>query len=488
MNLNELTIKKAHEGLQKKEFSCVELTKACLNRIEKINDKIKSFITISKESALDRAKELDKKGDFSKPLSGVPAGIKDIFCTRGVKTTGASKILEDYVPPFSATSIEKLEAQNYILLGKVNCDEFAMGSSTENSGFFPTKNPWDLERVPGGSSGGSAAAVAADECIYSLGTDTGGSIRQPSSFCGVVGLKVTYGRVSRSGVMAYASSFDTIGPITKTVEDAAIVLGAIAGQDKKDSTTPAIEVPDYTKDLAKDVKGLKIGVPKEYFIEGLDPEVEKNVRAALDKFKELGAEIREVSLPLTKYAIATYYIIVKSEASTNMSRYDGVRYGLSAKAKTLMDNYMETKQKGFGPEVKRSIMMGTYTLSAGYYDAYYKKAAQMRTLMKQEFEKVLSEVDCLVTPVSPFVAFKLGEKLDDPLQMYLADIFTGPINIAGVPAISIPCGFAKPKDGNKEMPVGMQIIGKQFDEQTILRVAYNYEQATEWHKKKSDLT
>jgi len=326
--------------------------------------------------------------------------------------------------------------------------------------------------------------VAADQCLYSLGTDTGGSIRQPSSFCGTVGLKVTYGRVSRYGVMAYASSFDTIGPIAKTVEDAAIILNSIAGQDKKDSTTPVKEVPDYTAKLGQDIKGLKIGVPKEYFIEGMDPEVEKIVKAAIKKLEGLGAEVKEVSLPLTKYAIAAYYIIVKSEASTNLARYDGVRYGVASQAENLLEGYLQTRAKGFGPEVKRSIMMGTYTLSAGYYDAYYLKAAKVRTLIKQEFEKVLKEVDCLAAPTSPTVAFKLGDKVDDPLQMYLADALTVPINTAGVPAVSIPCGFAKPKDGEKEMPVGMQIIGKQFDEELILQVAHNYEQATDWHKEK----
>jgi aspartyl-tRNA(Asn)/glutamyl-tRNA(Gln) amidotransferase subunit A len=487
MNLNELTIKQASDGLAKKEFSSVDLTKACLEQIKKTDNKIKAFITLTEDLALKQAEAVDKVGDFSQPLTGIPVAIKDIFLTKDIKTTAASKILTDYIAPYSATAVEKLAAQKAVILGKVNLDEFAMGGSCENSGFFPTKNPWNLERVPGGSSGGSAAAVTANQCIYSLGTDTGGSIREPASFCNVTGLKVTYGRVSRYGVIAYASSFDTIGPITKTVEDAALVLNTIAGQDKKDSTTPLEKVPDYTENLNQDIKGLKIGIPKEYFVAGIDPEVEKTVRKAIDKFKDLGAEIVEVSLPLTKYAIATYYILVKSEASTNLARYDGVRFGLSAKAESLLENYLQSKQQGFGPEVKRSIMMGTYTLSAGYYDAYYLKAAKVRTLIKQEFEKVLSEVDCLVAPVAPTVAFKLGEKIDDPLQMYLFDVFTVPINTAGVPAISIPCGFAKSKEGGKEMPVGMQIIGKQFDEPTILKVAYNYEQATEWHKKKPSI-
>ena len=484
MRLNELTIKQAGDGLKKKEFSSVEITKACFEQIEKTDDKIKSFITLTKDLALKQAKEADQAGDFSRPLAGVPAAIKDCFCTKGVKTTAASKILENYVPPFSATSVEKLEANNYVMLGKVNLDEFTMGSSTENSGFFPTKNPWDLSRVPGGSSGGSAAAGAADQRLYALGTDTGGSIREPASFCGLVGLKVTYGRVSRFGVLSYASSFDTIGPITKTVEDAALVLNAIAGADPKDSTTPPVAVPDYAADLKKDIKGLKIGVPKEFFVAGIDKEVEKTIKTAIAKLAELGAKIVDVSLPLTKYAIATYYILVKSEASANLARYDGVRFGFSARAENLLENYLQSRQTGFGQEVKRSIMMGTYTLSAGYYDAYYLKAAKVRTLIKQEYEKVFKKVDCLAAPAAPTMAFKLGEKMEDPLQMYLADIFTGPINIAGVPAISLPCGFALPQDGQIEMPVGLQLIGKHFDEATILRVAHNYEQATDWHKRK----
>jgi aspartyl-tRNA(Asn)/glutamyl-tRNA(Gln) amidotransferase subunit A len=486
-NLNQLTIKEACNGLRKKEFSSVDLTKACFEQIKKTDNNIKAFITVTEDIALKQAEEADKKNDFSQPLAGIPLALKDCFCTKGIKSTGGSKILANYIPPFSATSAEKLAEKNAVLLGKVNLDEFTMGSSCENSGFFPTRNPWDLERVPGGTSGGSAAAVAADQCLYSLGTDTGGSIREPASFCGVVGLKVTYGRVSRYGVMSYASSFDTIGPLTKNVEDAAIVLNTIAGHDPKDSTTPPVAVPDYTLDLKKDIKDLKIGVPKEYFVKGMDPAIEKSVRAAIKKFEDLGAEIVEVSLPLTKYAIATYYILVKSEASANLARYDGVRYGFSATADSLSKNYLETRAQGFGPEVKRSIMMGTYALSAGYYDAYYLKAAKVRTLIKREFDQVFEDVDCLVAPVAPMLPFKLGEKVDDPLQMYLADIFTVPINTAGVPAISLPCGFAKPQNSDKELPIGLQIIGKHFDEETILRAAYNYEQATEWHKRKPEV-
>ncbi len=484
MNLNELTIKQASDGLKKKDFSSVELTKACFKRIKKTDDKIKAFITVTEDIALKQAKEVDKKGDFSKPLSGVPAAIKDIFCTKDVKTTAASKILENYVASYSGTVIKKLEKQNYILLGKTNMDEFACGSSTETSYFGQTKNPWDLERVPGGSSGGSAAAVAADQCIYALGTDTGGSIRQPASLCNLVGLKPTYGRVSRYGVIAMASSLDQVGPMTKTVEDTAIVLGQIAGLDKNDSTTLDKEIPNYQEEIKKDIKGLKIGVPKEYFIEGMDKGLEETVKKAISKLEDLGAKIIEVSLPHAKYGLAVYYIIMPSELSANLARYDGVRYGFSAKEKSLLENYLKSRALGFGAEIRRRIMLGTYSLSAGYYDAYYLKAQKVRTLVKQDFQRVLEEVDCLVTPTSPTVAFKLGEKTDDPLTMYLSDIFTVSINIAGVPAVSIPCGFIKPKNGDKELPVGLQIIGKQFDEVTILRAAYNYEQATDWHKQK----
>lgn len=487
MKLNELTIKQAHEGLKKKDFSSVDLTKACLDQIEKTDDKLQAFITVTKDQALAKAEAIDRVGDFTNPLTGIPVSIKDLFCTQGVKTTAASKILKDYVPPYTATSVKKLEDQNAVMVGKVNLDEFAMGSSTENSGFFPTKNPWDQTRVPGGSSGGSAVSVAVGDCLYALGTDTGASIRLPASFCGVTGLKVTYGRVSRYGVMSYASSFDTIGPLTRTAEDAAIVLGVIAGQDPKDSTTSPVAVPDYTANLSQDIKGLKIGIPKEYFADGIDADVKKSVQEAIKKLEELGAETIEVSLPLTKYAIATYYVLVKSEASSNLARYDGIRYGSPASADNLLNHYLETRSQGFGPEVKRSIMMGTYTLSSGYYDAYYKKAAKVRTLIKQEFDKVFEQVDCLVSPVGPTAAFKLGDKIDDPLQMYLSDILCAPINIAGIPAISVPCGLVKPQDGDKELPVGLQIMGKQFDESRILQVAYNYQEATNWHNKKPNI-
>ena len=487
MNLNQLTIKQANEGLKKKEFSSVELTKACLNQIKKTDEKIKAFITVTEDLALNQAKAADKRGDFSNPLSGIPAAIKDLFLIKDTKTTAASKILENYVAPYTATAVSKLEKAGAVILGKTNMDEFACGSSTETSYFGQTKNPWDLERVPGGSSGGSAAAVAADQCLFALGTDTGGSIRQPASLCNLCGLKPTYGRVSRYGVIAMASSLDQVGPMTKTIEDTALVLKQIAGTDRFDSTTVNQKIPDYFSELNKSIKGLKIGIPKGYFISGMETGVEKTVLAAIEKLKELGAQIKEVSLPTAKYGLAVYYILMPSELSANLARYDGVRYGYSAKAKTLMENYSQTRAVGFGPEIRRRIMLGTYALSAGYYDAYYLKAQKVRTLVKRDFEKALAGVDCLVTPTSPTVAFKLGEKIDDPLTMYLSDIFTVSINIAGVPALSLPCGFAKPKDGKTEMPVGLQIIGRHFDEQTILRVGHQYQKSTDWHLKKPSI-
>jgi aspartyl-tRNA(Asn)/glutamyl-tRNA(Gln) amidotransferase subunit A len=402
------------------------------------------------------------------------------MCTKGIKTTCSSKILENFVPPYDATVIEKLKASNAVILGKTNMDEFAMGSSTENSAFFPTRNPWDLDRVPGGSSGGSAVAVSADEAIYALGSDTGGSIRQPAGFCSVVGLKPTYGRVSRFGLVAFASSLDQIGPITKNVADCALVLNTIAGHDPRDSTSAPNPVPDYTKSLTADIKNLRIGIPKEYFVEGMQQEVRAGIEAAIQKLQELGAKVDwNVSLPLTKYALAVYYIIAPSEASANLARYDGVKYGFSYQDTNNMWEAMEkTKQFGFGAEVKRRIMLGTYALSAGYYDAYYLKAQKVRTLIIREFKTAFEKYDALVTPTSPTVPFKLGEKVDDPIQMYLSDVCTLPINIAGLPAISIPAGFA---DG---LPIGMQIIGKPFDEETILHIAFAYEQATDWHKRK----
>ncbi|OGY53768.1 MAG: aspartyl/glutamyl-tRNA amidotransferase subunit A [Candidatus Buchananbacteria bacterium RIFCSPLOWO2_01_FULL_46_12] len=479
MNLTELTINQAHQGLAAKEFSARELTAAYLERIKKLDGKIKAFITVDEKNALSLAETIDKKADFSSPLAGIPLAIKDLFCTQGLKSTGASKILENYIPPFDATAVARLKEQPAIILGKTNCDEFAQGASGENSSFFVTRNPWDIERVPGGSSSGSAAAVAAELAAYALGTDTGGSIRQPASFCGVTGLKVTYGRVSRYGVMAMTSSLDTIGPLTKNVEDAALVLEVIAGLDKHDSTTPPKNVDKYSEEINQDIKGLKIGLPKEYFIAGLDPEIKKIILAAADKFKELGAEIIEVSLPHTDSAIAVYYIICPSEVSTNMSRYDGVRYGFSdRRPESLKDRYLDTRRQGFGPEVKRRIMIGTYSLSAGYYDAYYNKAAQVRTLVKQDFDQAFEKVDIILTPTAPTPAFKVGENTNDPLKMYLADVFTVPASLAGICGLSIPAGFV---DG---LPVGLQLLGNRFDEKTILRAGHQYQQATDWHTRR----
>ena len=481
-DLHQLTISQAHQLLKERKISAVELTKASLAHLAKVEDKVQACVTISEDVALKQAKEADKaiSSGKIKPLTGIPALIKDVMCTKGIKTTCSSKILENFIPPYDATVIEKLKASNAVILGKTNMDEFAMGSSTENSAFFPTRNPWDLNRVPGGSSGGSAVAVAADEAIYALGSDTGGSIRQPAGFCSVVGLKPTYGRVSRFGLVAFASSLDQIGPITKNVADCALVLNTIAGNDPRDSTSAPHPVPDFTKSLIPDLKKLRLGIPKEYFVDGMQKEVRTSIETAINKLEELGAKVdRDASLPLTKYALAVYYILAPSEASANLARYDGVKYGFSYLDTTNMWEAMEkTKQFGFGAEVKRRIMLGTYALSAGYYDAYYLKAQKVRTLIIREFKDAFKKYDALVTPTSPTVPFKLGEKVDDPIQMYLSDVCTLPINIAGLPAISIPAGFA---DG---LPIGMQVIGKPFDEETILHIAFAYEQATDWHKRK----
>jgi aspartyl-tRNA(Asn)/glutamyl-tRNA(Gln) amidotransferase subunit A len=489
MQLNQLTIKEAHEGLVKKEFSSVDLAEACLEQVKKVEKKIKAFITLTEDLALDEARKIDKKisqGEEIGIIEGIPVAIKDNMAINGVRTTAGSKILENYIAPYDATVINKLREEGMVLLGRTNMDEFAMGSSTEASYFGPTKNPWNTERVPGGSSGGSAAAVAIDECIYALGSDTGGSIRQPASFCSVVGLKPTYGRVSRFGLLAMASSLDQTSPCTKNVEDAALVLEKISGIDKMDSTTVERKEEEKnwaTKDLKKKIKGMKIGVPKEYFIPGMDAEIEKSVREAIKEFERLGAKIEEVSLPHAKYGLAVYYIIMPSEVSANLARYDGIRYGYSnPKGDNLLEVYLKSRQEGFGEEVRRRIMLGTYSLSAGYYDAYYLKAQKVRTLVKKDFDEVFKKVDCLLTPTSPVPPFKIGEKFGDPLTMYLADIFTVSINVAGVPAISLPCGFT-----SDNLPIGLQIIGKHFDEETILRVAWNYEQATDWHKKKPSL-
>ncbi len=495
-NLHELTIKEASEKLKAGDITSVQLTEAIFERIDRVEPKIGAYITLCKDVALKMAEASDERRKNNKALSeidGIPIAVKDLFLTKGVKTTAASKILEDFVPIYESTVTKKLWESGAVLVGKTNMDEFAMGSSTENSAFKKTKNPWDIDRVPGGSSGGSAAAVAADLCLAAIGSDTGGSIRQPASFCGAVGLKVTYGLVSRYGAISYASSFDTMGPIAKTVEDAAILLDNIKGNDKLDSTSVQKKLPNYALNLSDNIKGKKIGIPKEYFGEGIDENVKKVIDEAKNTFTNLGAFIEEVSLPLTKYAIAAYYILVKSEASSNLSRYDGIRFGLSPIKKQdtrnnnqkLEEVYLQSRSEGFGPEPKRSIMMGTYTLSAGYYDAYYKKAAKVRTKIKEEFEEVFRKYDFLITPVSPFPAFKIGEKISDPLSMYLSDINTVPINIAGIPALSIPAGFAD-VDG-KKLPVGMQIIGPMWGEQTILNAGYAFERATDWHLKKPEI-
>ncbi|PKL72226.1 Asp-tRNA(Asn)/Glu-tRNA(Gln) amidotransferase GatCAB subunit A [Candidatus Kuenenbacteria bacterium HGW-Kuenenbacteria-1] len=487
MFLNELTIKQCHDGLMKKDFSSVELTRACLHQIKKQDDKIHSFVLITEKEALEQAKKVDDKiaqNETIKILEGIPAGIKDLLCTKGIRTTACSKILENFIPPYDCTVIKKLKENGFVILGKQNCDEFAMGSSTENSAFGSTKNPYDLERTAGGSSGGSAASVVANECIYSIGTDTGGSIRQPAAFCGMVGLKPTYGRVSRFGITAYASSLEQAGPIIKTVEDAAIVLEAIAGNDKLDSTTSFKNVPNYSANLNKDIKGIKIGLPREFFEQGLDLKIKESIYKALKVFENLGAKIEEINLPMTKYAIASYYIIAKAEASANLARYDGIRYGNSnVKSQNLSDVYFETKTNGFGDEVKRSIMMGTYALSSGYYDAYYLKATKIRTLIKQEYIKAFEKYDAIICPVSPILPFKIGEKIENPLAMYLIDAFTVPINLAGVPSLTVPCGKIKIKEKAKEyivsdgesLPTAFQIIGKHFDEETILRIGNAYE-------------
>lgn len=484
MVLHKLTLRELQDKVTQGEVSAREIVHAYYLRISQVEPKIKAYITQAVDSARAQAEALDQKlknWRRTMPLTGMPLAIKDNICTEGVLTTCASRMLGTFVPPYDATVIARLRGQGYLLLGKTNLDEFAMGSSTENSAFGPSRNPWNLGYVPGGSSGGSAAAVAADECVAALGSDTGGSIRQPAACCGVVGLKPTYGRVSRYGLVAFASSLDQIGPITKDVADAAVLLNVIAGHDPQDSTSADLSVPDYTRALKKkDVKKLKIGVPREYFAEGLDPEVEQAVRAALDQLNELGGEIIDVSLPMTGVAIATYYVIATAEASSNLARYDGVNYGLRSKqAKDLLEMYMKTRQEGFGPEVKRRIMLGTYTLSAGYYEAYYGKAQAVRTLIRRDFDAAFQEVDLIVTPVMPTPAFKLGEKIEDPLQMYLSDIYTISVNLAGIPAISLPCGFSK-----VGLPIGLQILGRPFQEETVLRAAYAYEQATNWRTRR----
>ncbi|MBM4132383.1 MAG: Asp-tRNA(Asn)/Glu-tRNA(Gln) amidotransferase subunit GatA [Nitrospira sp.] len=487
MSLYKLTLRELQEKFTKGEVTACEIVQAYTLRLNQLEPKVRAYITLTKEAALAQAEALDEKlkgWRRTMALMGMPVAVKDNICTQGVLTTCASRMLSNFVPPYDASVIARLRGQSYLLLGKTNLDEFAMGSSTENSAFGPSRNPWNLSRVPGGSSGGSAAAVAADLCAAALGSDTGGSIRQPAACCGVVGLKPTYGRVSRFGLVAFASSLDQIGPITKDVADAAMLLGVIAGHDPLDSTSANLPVPDYAKALKKkDFKKLKVGVPREYFAEGLDPEVEQAVQAAIEEIKQLGGEIKEIALPRTDAAIATYYLIATAEASSNLARYDGVKYGLRSKETgNLLDMYMKTRQEGFGPEVKRRIMLGTYALSAGYYDAFYGKAQAVRTLIRQDFEAAFREVDLIVTPVTPTPAFKLGEKSEDPLQMYLSDIYTISVNLAGNPAIAVPCGFSK--DG---LPIGLQIIGRPFEEETLLRGAHAYEQATNWRTKRPNI-
>ncbi len=484
--IHYLTIHEAHDLLRRREVSARELMEATLTRVSETEERVRSYVSLTEELALRQADEADRRltnGDNFSPLTGVPGAIKDVICTDGFRTTCSSRMLENFVPPYNAHVMEQLLSAGLVMVGKTNMDEFAMGSSTENSAFFPTHNPWDLDRVPGGSSGGSAAAVAAGEAVYALGSDTGGSIRQPAALCGIVGLKPTYGRVSRYGLVAFASSLDQIGPMTRDVTDAALVLNAIAGHDPRDSTSAPIETPDFTAGLTGDIKGLRLGVPKEYFVEGMDANVRRTVETAVRKLEELGATVDwDVSLPSTPHALACYYIIAPSEASANLARYDGVKYGFSyQEGEGMWDNMEKTRQFGFGDEVKRRIMLGTYALSAGYYDAYYLKAQKVRTLIRREFDAAFERYDALVTAVTPTTAFKLGEKTQDPLQMYLSDVCTIPVNIAGLPAISLPCGFV---DG---LPVGLQVIGKPFDEATVLRVAHAYEQATDWHTARPSL-
>lgn len=486
MELFDRTIHELRDMLTNGETTAGALTESVLGRTQVVDDSVKAYITVTGDLARAQAREADKRiaaKDAGPLLLGIPIAVKDNMCTEGVRTTCASRILENFVPPYDATVVRKLTEAGAVICGKTNLDEFAMGSSTENSGLQITRNPWDLERIPGGSSGGSAAAVAAGECIAALGSDTGGSIRQPAACCGVVGLKPTYGRVSRYGLVAFASSFDQIGPITKDVTDAAILMNVIAGRDPRDSTSADILVPDFTTALKKEVKGMKIGVPKEYFIEGMDPDVDKAVREAIKTLEGLGATVKEVTLPHSDYAMASYYILATSEASSNLARYDGVKYGVRAEgAKDLLDMYVKSRSRGFGSEVKRRIMLGTYALSAGYYEAYYKKGQQARTLIKRDFEEAFKSVDIMVTPTAPTAAFKIGEKSSDPLQMYLSDIFTISVNLAGIPGISIPCGFTK-----DDLPIGLQLLGRHFDEESILHASFAYEQATDWHKKRAAL-
>jgi aspartyl-tRNA(Asn)/glutamyl-tRNA(Gln) amidotransferase subunit A len=483
MDVYELSIQQAHELLLSRQISSEELTRAYLERIQRLDPLINSYVTVSEEVALQQARNADqriKQGKGLTPLTGIPYSAKDSISTRGLNTTCSSKILENYKPFYDSTAIRKLKSTGAVLLGKTNMDEFGMGSSTENSGFFTTRNPWNFDHVPGGSSGGSAAAVAAGLAPFSLGEDTGGSVRMPASFCGVSGLKTTYGRVSRYGLIPLVSSFDTIGPMARSVYDIALVLEAIAGHDPRDSTSRVEPIQDYSQSLkeAKTLRGLRIGIPKEYFVAGLDPEVDALLRAAIKQIEGLGAEVVEVSLPHTQYAIPVYYLILFAEASSNLAKYDGVRYGLSERdVDSLLELYLKTREKGFGAETKRRIMLGTFALSAGYYDAYYLKAQKVRTRIRQDFDKAFESCDALITPVAPTTAFRIGEKITNPLDMYLSDVFVVAVNLAGIPALSVPCGISN------GLPVGMQIMGPHLSEEMLLRIGHLYQSRTDWHLK-----
>lgn len=481
MEITELTVHELQEKLKNKELTVSEITKAYVDRINEKEKDVNAFITLLTDKAVDKAKDIEEKinnGELNSELAGIPIGIKDNICTKGIKTTCASKMLENFVSPYDATIMEKINSEGMINLGKLNMDEFAMGSSTEHSALAKTRNPWNLNTVPGGSSGGSAAAVAANMVPWALGSDTGGSIREPASFCGVVGLKPTYGLVSRYGLVAFASSLDQIGPITKDVKDSAILLNLLVGHDEKDTTSLEMPKQDYVASLKNDVKGLKIGVPKEFFAEGLNEEVRASLEKAIEKYKELGAEVEEFSLDIAKYSLAAYYIIACAEASSNLGRFDGIRYGYrTPNYDNLEDIFVKSRSEGFGAEVKRRIILGTYVLSSGYYDAYYKKAQQVRTLVKKEFDKAFEKYDVILTPTSPIVAFEAGTKSNNPLEMYLADICTVSVNVAGLPGISIPCGV-----NSEGMPIGMQLIGNRFEEGKILNAAYTYEQATKFRE------
>jgi len=470
-----MNISQTLQKLRNKEITAQEFIKSYFQKIE--SSSLDAYVTLAKDQALEKAKALDESGDFSAPLAGIPIAIKDVICTKGIKTTAASKMLENFTPPYSATVWEKLENAGAIMLGKANCDEFAMGSSTENSAYKKTKNPHDLRRVPGGSSGGSAAAVAGDECMVALGTDTGGSIRQPANFCGCVGLKVTYGRVSRYGVISYASSFDTIGPLANSVEDTAKILQVIAGRDERDSTTPDVEVPNYLEEISADISGKIVGMPKEFFsANGIDSDIKSAAEEAAKMLEKRGVKLQEISLSLTEYAIPAYYLLVKAEASTNLARYDGIRFGANTPGKNLTDMYTKTRGEHFGDEVKRAIMMGTFTLSSGYVDAYYKKAAAVRRKFTQNYFDAFKKVDAIVAPVAPTTAFSFGDKVNDPLQMYLADIFTVSANLAGIPSLAVPTAKI---DG---LPTGVQIMGRQFDEKGILNIGWHLEQEAKYGK------